>query len=493
MRTCQISKFLYIALYEHCFGMRETIVVQVGQCGNQIGNMFWSYMLQEHENTPDTDDALSAFFRFAPERSGVLAMKARALLIDMECGPLQETMRGPLGSLFDETQYVMDVYGSGNNWAHGFAEYGPKYRDSFEEGLRRNAEHCDSLQTFLITHSLGGGTGSGVGTFMLGLIDELYPEIYRFSTCVFPSEDDDVVTSPYNSILATRELIEHADCIFPLDNHALQNFAQLERQQRLKKEGGNNSSSNNTTTGQYNPTLPPAAGVSSKYKDRGFDDMNNVAARMLCHLTASSRFHGDMNVDMNEICTNLVPFPQLNFLMTSLSPQRANSGVGFGSGSAHVISAATSSAKQSSKSASAVSSSSSSSTTNKSKATSLKGKSSGAYRPNVVAVQQKSTRSVHHAPTFISRSHVQRAFSDILTSAGQLTCTVPTGYSSVTNSEPITLASAFITRSSVIALSDFLYCVTAAQSQQLKFPLWNANACKVTCLPYLRILAILLK
>jgi tubulin epsilon len=40
-------------------------------------------------------------------------MKARALLIDMECGPLQETMRSPLGSLFDDTQFVMDVYGAG--------------------------------------------------------------------------------------------------------------------------------------------------------------------------------------------------------------------------------------------------------------------------------------------------------------------------------------------------------------------------------------------
>jgi hypothetical protein len=35
--------------------------------------------------------------------------------------------------------------------------------------------------------------------------------------------------------------------------------------------------------------------------DNGFDDMNIVVARMLCHLTASSRFHGDMNVDMNEV------------------------------------------------------------------------------------------------------------------------------------------------------------------------------------------------
>ena len=44
--------------------MRETITVQVGQCGNQIGSLFWQSLLVEHEKTPDTDDALSAYFRF---------------------------------------------------------------------------------------------------------------------------------------------------------------------------------------------------------------------------------------------------------------------------------------------------------------------------------------------------------------------------------------------------------------------------------------------
>ena len=128
-------------------------------------------------------------------------MKARALLVDMECGPLQETMRGPLGSLFDETQFVMDVYGSGNNFSHGHMMYGPQYRSKFEEGLRKNAEHCDSLQTFLLTHSLGGGTGSGVGTYILSMLPDLYPEVSRFSICVFPSEGDDVITSPYKRFL----------------------------------------------------------------------------------------------------------------------------------------------------------------------------------------------------------------------------------------------------------------------------------------------------
>jgi tubulin epsilon len=29
-------------------------------------------------------------------------------------------------------------------------------------------------------HSLGGGTGSGFGTYILGLLEEHYPQIFRF-------------------------------------------------------------------------------------------------------------------------------------------------------------------------------------------------------------------------------------------------------------------------------------------------------------------------
>lgn len=38
---------------------------------------------------------------------------------------------------------------------------------------------------------------------------------------MFPSNDDDVITSPYNSMLALNTLIESADCILPVDNQAL--------------------------------------------------------------------------------------------------------------------------------------------------------------------------------------------------------------------------------------------------------------------------------
>ena len=40
----------------------------------------------------------------------------------------------------------------------------------------------------------------------------------RFVTAVYPSADDDVITSPYNSVLAMRELTEKADCVLPVEN-----------------------------------------------------------------------------------------------------------------------------------------------------------------------------------------------------------------------------------------------------------------------------------
>jgi hypothetical protein len=48
--------------------------------------------------------------------------------------------------------------------------------------------------------------------------------------------------------------------------------------------------------------------------------MNDVAATMLCDLTSSMRFDGSLNVDLNEITMNLVPFPRMHYLVPSISP-----------------------------------------------------------------------------------------------------------------------------------------------------------------------------
>ena len=66
---------------------------------------------------------------------------------------------------------LTDVSGAGNNWAHGFHFYGPRYREDIMEVVRCEAEACDSLQGFLLMHSLGGGTGSGLGSYLLGVLE----------------------------------------------------------------------------------------------------------------------------------------------------------------------------------------------------------------------------------------------------------------------------------------------------------------------------------
>jgi len=51
--------------------------------------------------------------------------------------------------------------------------------------------------------------------------------------------------------------------------------------------------------------------------------MNGVAASLLLNLTSSVRFEGALNVDLNEITMNLVPFPRLHFLLSSMAPLAA--------------------------------------------------------------------------------------------------------------------------------------------------------------------------
>ena len=145
----------------------------------------------------------------------------------MENGVIdQKILGGELKDIFESRQCISDYSGSGNNWAQGHHEYGPKYKEEIEERVRLAAEKCNSLQGFFFMHSLGGGTGSGLGSYILGDLEDEYPSVFRFSTCVFPSQDDDVITSPYNSMLALNELIKHADCVLPVDNQALFNIVQ---------------------------------------------------------------------------------------------------------------------------------------------------------------------------------------------------------------------------------------------------------------------------
>ncbi|XP_058804467.1 tubulin epsilon chain-like isoform X2 [Phymastichus coffea] len=222
----------------------------------------------------------------------------QAVLVDMEDSVVGRYRHGILRNLFDQTCTVTNYPGSGNNWAVGYYTHGLDYRDKLEEIIRLSVEKCDCLHGFLMVHSLGGGTGSGLGTATLKLLDDLYPHVDRFVSCVYPASTQDVVTAPYNVLLATRELIEHATCVFPAENRALQDMCNVYM----------NSKRENIDQAKYNASCLP------------FQDMNSIIVNMLLHLTSGSRFPGSLNTDMNELATNLVAYPQLHYIFSSVSP-----------------------------------------------------------------------------------------------------------------------------------------------------------------------------
>ncbi|TNN08064.1 Tubulin epsilon chain [Schistosoma japonicum] len=291
--------------------MTQSVFIQVGQCGNQIGHRFWDLALTEHKialKNGVSDSSTSSFFlNRTDDNSGFQSgLKARALLVDMEEGVVNEILKGPLKNLYDTSYLITDVSGSGNNWAVGNLYYGRVHQDALCEALRKSAELCDCLQCFFILHSMGGGTGSGVGTHILKILADDYPNVYKMDVAVFPSVDDDVVTSPYNTVLALNQITEFADCVLPIDNIALCNI--IDKANTCDYSGSN---VNNMARRCYPKSTKLA---------KPFDDMNNIVANMLLNLTSSSRFEGTMNVDLNEISMNLVPFPRLHYLISSQSP-----------------------------------------------------------------------------------------------------------------------------------------------------------------------------
>jgi tubulin gamma len=151
-----------------------------------------------------------------------------------------------------------DGGGAGNNWASGFSQ-GQKFHEEVFDIIDREADGSDSLEGFVLTHSIAGGTGSGMGSYILEkLSDRLvsftfrctyiqfdfyilcvlrYPKKLVQTYSVFPNQEtsgemlsgigvSDVVVQPYNSLLTLKRLTRCADCVVVLDNTALNRLEQ---------------------------------------------------------------------------------------------------------------------------------------------------------------------------------------------------------------------------------------------------------------------------
>ncbi|WZZ69157.1 hypothetical protein YC2023_080527 [Brassica napus] len=198
--------------------MREILHVQGGQCGNQIGSKFWEVICDEHGVDPtgryngdSADLQLERINVYYNEASGGRYVP-RAVLMDLEPGTMDSIRSGPYGQIFRPDNFVFGQSGAGNNWAKGHYTEGAELIDAVLDVVRKEAENCDCLQGFQVCHSLGGGTGSGMGTLLISKIREEYPDRMMLTFSVFPSPKvSDTVVEPYNATLSVHQLVENAD------------------------------------------------------------------------------------------------------------------------------------------------------------------------------------------------------------------------------------------------------------------------------------------
>ena len=272
--------------------MREIVSIQAGQCGNQIGSKFWEVISDEHGI--DTKGAYHGDNKMQLDHVNVYFNEGttgryvpRAVLMDLEPGTMDSVRAGPYGQIFRPDNFVFGQTGAGNNWAKGHYTEGAELIDSVLEVCRKEAESCDCLQGFQVSHSLGGGTGSGMGTLLISKLREEYPDRMMLTFSVIPSPKvSDTVVEPYNTTLSIHQLVENSDESMCIDNEALYDICFR--------------------------TL--------KLSNPSFGDLNHLVSVVMSGVTCCLRFPGQLNSDLRKLAVNLVPFPRLHFFMVGFAP-----------------------------------------------------------------------------------------------------------------------------------------------------------------------------
>lgn len=273
---------------------REIITIQAGQCGNSIASQFWQHLCLEHGISRDGN--LEDFASEGGDRKDVFFYQSddtryvpRAILVDLEPRVLNSIQAGPYKNIYNPENFFLGEQGSGagNNWAAGYAA-GDRVQEEIFDMIDREADGSDSLEGFMLLHSIAGGTGSGLGSYLLERMNDRFPKKIIQTYSVFPDtvSGDFVVVNPYNSLLSLRRLTQNADSVVVLDNGALTRIAA----DRLHVQ------------------------------EPSFQQVNSLVSTVMSASTTTLRYPGYMHNDLVGIIASLIPTPRCHFLTTAYTP-----------------------------------------------------------------------------------------------------------------------------------------------------------------------------
>jgi len=276
------------------YRMREVISVHVGQAGVQMGNACWELYCLEHGIHPDgmmpaddsigeADDSFNTFFSETSSGKHV----PRAVFVDLEPTVIDEVRTGTYRQLFHPEQMITGKEDAANNYARGHYTIGKEQIEITVDRIRRLADQAHGLQGFLIFHAFGGGTGSGFASLLMERLSVDFGKKSKLGFSIYPAPQvSTAIVEPYNAVLYTHTTLEHCDCAFLVDNQAIYDIARSNLE-------------------IHRPT---------------YTNLNRVIAQIISSITASLRFDGALNVDLNEFQTNLVPYPRIHFPLATYAP-----------------------------------------------------------------------------------------------------------------------------------------------------------------------------
>lgn len=269
--------------------MREIITICVGGAGVRIGAKFWELLCLEHGISPNgrpnsdfSKNSGDSWRRFFNE-TGSGELVPRTIFVDLEPTAVDKIRT----NLFHTESFISGNQGACGNFARGYYTAGKEIIDLTLDRIRRLIDACQSVQGFLIINSVGGGTGSGFTALLMERLSVDYGKKSKVQFAIYPtSRLGTAITEPYNAVLSTHVSLEHSNCCFLVDNDAIYDIARR------------------------------SLGIASP----SYADLNCLIAHAIANVTASLRFQGDLNTDLYELETNLVPHPRMHFSVISHAP-----------------------------------------------------------------------------------------------------------------------------------------------------------------------------
>ncbi|XP_070153600.1 tubulin alpha-2 chain [Polyergus mexicanus] len=272
--------------------IREVVTIFVGQAGTQISNACWELFCLEHGIEPNgnfkkeccsTGNLFRSFF--SESQKGLFT--PRTVVVDLEPTVIDEIKTGAYKELFHLDSLITGNEDAADNFARGYYSLGQEAIDITLDRIRKICENCSNLNAFIVSRSVGGGTGSGFTTLLLEQLSEDYAKKLKLDFAVYPAPNiSTVIVEPYNSVLTTHGTMDYVDCCFIVDNEALYDICA----RKLDVD---------------RPT---------------YTNLNRLQAQIVSNITASMRFESAVNWNLEEIKTNLIPFPRLHFPLMAYAP-----------------------------------------------------------------------------------------------------------------------------------------------------------------------------